>query len=175
MRLPILALLATSPAHGYELKAAVSGAFGPLLPPLNPGQVYTTLQRLERDGLVAGERVEQSDRPNKRVFSITADGRAELERWAREPTPSAHVKDDFAMKLVLSLLTGLIDPQELIARQRTEYLRALRDLDDLQDSLADGEAKLAAELLLEGGALRLQADLRWLDRCEQRLGEQVGG
>ena len=174
MKLPLLALLSGRPAHGYELRAAVGETFGPLLPPVNAGQIYTALQRLERDGLVAAQPVEQADRPNKRVYEITAAGREELERWAGEPTPSAHLKDEFAMKLVLAGLTGIVDPQSMIARQRVEYLRALRELDDIQARLDGGDrGRLAAELLLEGGALRLQADLRWLDRCEQRL-EQEG-
>src|SRR3954447_16871221 len=172
MKLPLLALLAQRPAHGYELKTAVATAFGPMLPPVNAGQVYTSLQRLERDGLVV-EAGEDADPRNKRVVEITEAGRRELGRWAAEPASSAHLKDEFAMKLVLAGLSGLVDPQQLIASQRAEYLRALRALDDLQEQIeGDSRGHLATELLLEGGALRLQADLRWLDHCEQRLTEE---
>lgn len=173
MKLPLLALLAGRPAHGYELRHAATSAFGPLLPPLNTGQIYMALQRLERDGLVASEPVEQSDRPNKRVYAITEAGREEVARWASSPTSSDHVKDEFAMKLILAGLSGLVDPQAMIVAQRAEYMRALRELDDLQAGIeGGGRGHLAAELLLEGGALRLQADLRWLERCEQRLEEE---
>jgi DNA-binding PadR family transcriptional regulator len=174
MKLPLLALLAARPSHGYELKSAVTTTFGPLLPPLNAGQVYTSLQRLERDGLVTAPAGDDDPR-NKRVYEITEAGRRELARWAAEPTRSAHLKDGFGIKLVLAALTGLVDPVELIARQREEYLRALRHLDDVQAQIdGAGRGRLAAELLLEGGALRLQADLRWLDHCERRLaGEHV--
>ena len=68
MRFPLLALLANGPAHGYELKQALEQQFGSVLPPLNAGQIYTTLSRLERDDLVKDNAVEQNGRPNKRVY-----------------------------------------------------------------------------------------------------------
>ena len=86
--LPLLALLAAGPAHGYELKQALEQRFGAVLPPLNSGQIYTTLARLQRDGLVEDDAVEQDGRPNKRVYRVTAAGRDELERWVAEPTSS---------------------------------------------------------------------------------------
>src|SRR5215210_5644911 len=78
MRFPLLALLADGPAHGYDLKRRLEEGFGSALPPVNAGQIYTTLARLERDGLVEAERVAQNGRPNKRVYELTADGRAAL-------------------------------------------------------------------------------------------------
>ena len=71
MRFPLLALLANGPAHGYELKQAMEQQFGSVLPPLNAGQIYTTLSRLERDNLVQDDAVEQNGRPNKRVYNLT--------------------------------------------------------------------------------------------------------
>ncbi len=76
MRFPLLALLAGGPAHGYELKQALEQRFGSVLPPINAGQIYTTLSRLERDGLVGDDAVAQNGRPNKRVYSLTEAGRA---------------------------------------------------------------------------------------------------
>jgi DNA-binding PadR family transcriptional regulator len=168
MRYPFLALLASGPAHGYELKHAFEERFGGLLPPINAGQIYTTLQRLERDGLVSVDDVTQNGRPNKRVYDLTAEGRVALADWLASPAPGARLKDEFFIKLVLAGLTGVADPKALIERQRREYLQSLRDLDRLASDRS-GNGGTAAELLIEGAALHLQADLQWLDLCEQRL------
>jgi DNA-binding PadR family transcriptional regulator len=166
MRYPFLALLAAGPAHGYELKQELEQRFGHVLPPLNAGQIYTTLGRLERDGLVRGEGVEQNGRPNKRVYELTGEGRGALAAWLSAPAPAARLKDEFFMKLVLAGLTGVVDPKTLIERQRREYLQSLRDLTALADR---NDAGPAAELLLEGAVLHLKADLEWLDLCDRRL------
>jgi DNA-binding PadR family transcriptional regulator len=171
MRYPFLALLASGPAHGYELKQAFETRFGHVLPPLNAGQIYTTLGRLERDGLVRADHVEQDGRPNKRVYELTDDGRGALADWLAAPAPGARLKDEFFMKLVLAGLTGVADPKTLIERQRREYLQSLRDLDELA-SARRGNGDVAAELLIEGAALHVEADLEWLDLCDQRLIQQ---
>ena len=170
MRMPLLALLARGPAHGYELKRDFENHFGTVWGPVNIGQIYTTLARLERDGLVAATAVEQNDRPNKRVFELTGSGREALQIWLAEPAIRARVRDDFVIKLVLAGLAGLADPAALIEHQRTEYLQALRDLDAL--SLRLGERATTAErLILEGSALHLEADLKWLDAAEDTLAQ----
>jgi DNA-binding PadR family transcriptional regulator len=166
MRFPLLALLATGPAHGYELKQALEQRFGSVLPPLNAGQIYTTLSRLERDGLVDDDAVSQNGRPNKRVYRLTDAGHAELERWVADSTPATRLKDDFFIKLVLARSAAIADPLELIDRQRSAYLQALRSLDDVA-ARADGD--VTAALLVEGAALHLEADLKWLDLCERRM------
>jgi DNA-binding PadR family transcriptional regulator len=164
MRFPLLALLAGGPAHGYELKQAMEQRFGSVLPPLNAGQIYTTLSRLERDGLVDDDPVSQNGRPNKRVYRLTDAGRIQLHGWVADATPAARLKDDFFVKLVLAQAAGIADPLELIDRQRAAYLQALRELDDVA---TDDEV---SSLLVEGAALHLEADLKWLDLCEQRMG-----
>ena len=166
MRFPLLALLANGPAHGYELKQALEQRFGSVLPPLNAGQIYTTLSRLQRDGLVEDDAVEQDGRPNKRVYRLTDDGRRELDGWVRASEPSNRLKDDFFIKLVLAQAASIADPLELIDRQRAAYLQALRELDDVA-ATANGD--VTAALLIEGAALHLEADLKWLDLCEQRM------
>src|SRR3712207_3506731 len=123
MRYPFLALLADAPAHGYELKLALEQRFGSALPPLNAGQVYTTLARLERDGLVKGSDVPDDTR-QKRVYELTPAGREALEEWVATPTTGTRLRDEFFMKLVLAGLTGVADPRSLIERQRREYLRS---------------------------------------------------
>ena len=163
MRFPLLALLAGGPAHGYELKQAMEQQFGAVLPPLNAGQIYTTLSRLERDGLVEDDAVAQNGRPNKRVYRLTEAGQGELSGWVADSTPQPRLKDDFFIKLVLARAAGIADPHELIDRQRTAYLQALRELDDVATH------DETAALLIEGAALHLEADLKWLDLCERRM------
>ena len=84
MRLPLLALLVSGPAHGYELKQALENLLGAAYPQPNVGQIYVTLGRLEKAGLIEGEDVEQSDRPNKRIYQITEAGRETVDAWFEE-------------------------------------------------------------------------------------------
>jgi DNA-binding PadR family transcriptional regulator len=167
MRHAVLALLADEPAHGYEIKRALEARFGTVIAPLNAGQVYMTLQRLQRDELVADDAVAQSGRPDKRVYRLTAAGRQALQDWLGAPSAPTKLRDDFFMKLVLADSMGLADPAKLIARQREAYLRALGELERV---LADGGADGTTALVVEGAALHLEADLKWLDRCEEVLG-----
>jgi DNA-binding PadR family transcriptional regulator len=171
MRNAILAVLAAAPAHGYELKQAIEKLFGDLWPPVNIGQIYTTLARLERDGLVRGVYVAQESRPDKRVYELTDDGRRELRKWIDTPSVELRLKDEFFTKLILAGLPGVADgsdPAALIERQRTAFLRSLRDLNDLA-LRHDAGADTPALLLIEGALLHLQADLKWLDLCADRL------
>jgi DNA-binding PadR family transcriptional regulator len=167
VRLPLLALLAKEPAHGYELKQALEQIFGDAYPSPNIGQIYVTLGRLEKDGLVRVVNVEQSNRPNKRVYYLTAAGRATLDTWADEPTEGPRVRDEFFMKLVLAPMTGIADRMALITRQRRHYLSLMRDLNELADRI-DPENRVAL-LLVEGAMIHLQADLDWLERCQEDL------
>ena len=164
MRFPFLALLASGPRYGYELKQALELRFGAALAPLNAGQVYTTLQRLERDGFVSGEDV-PGDARGKRVYTLTDAGREALARWVAAATPATRLRDEFFLKLVLAGNSGIADPRSLIERQRREVLVALRAIGEANGASADP----VASLLAEGTALHLEADLRWLDLCESRL------
>ena len=167
MRYPFLALLANGPAHGYELRQGLEQRFGDVLPRLNAGQVYTTLQRLERDGLVAGRDVPEDGR-QKRVYELTPSGREALEEWVATPSAATRLRDEFFLKLVLAGQAGVADPRVLIDRQRRECLQALRGLADLASN-----GNVVGSLLAEGAALHLEADLKWLDLCEQRLLEET--
>ncbi|WP_283137241.1 PadR family transcriptional regulator [Rhizohabitans arisaemae] len=167
MRLQLLALLAKEPAHGYELKQALEQTFGNAYPSPNIGQIYVTLGRLEKDGLVRGVDVEQSNRPNKKVYHLTAAGLDTLAIWADEPTEGPRVRDEFFMKLVLAPMTGMADRMALITRQRRHYLALMQDLNQLLAATDRGNRY--AILLIEGAMLHLQADLEWLDRCQEEL------
>ncbi|GAA5071632.1 DNA-binding PadR family transcriptional regulator [Thermocatellispora tengchongensis] len=167
MRLPLLALLAKEPAHGYELKQALEQTFGGAYPSPNIGQIYVTLGRLEKDGLVRAVDVEQSNRPNKKVYYLTAAGRERLETWVDEPSEGPRVRDEFFMKLVLAPLTGVADRMALINRQRRHYLGQMRELNEL--AAATDPANRVAHLLVEGAMMHLQADLDWLQRCQEEM------
>jgi DNA-binding PadR family transcriptional regulator len=163
----LLALLAKEPAHGYELKLALEQTFGEAYPSPNIGQIYVTLKRLEQDGLVRSQDVEQTTRPNKRVYELTPAGRDAVYAWVEEPSEGPRVRDDFFTKLVLAPMAGLADRMDLINKQRRHYLGIMRNLTGLQAS--SDVADTAARLLIEGAVLHLQADLDWLERCQEEL------
>ena len=167
MRQPLLALLAKEPAHGYELKLALEQTFGQAYSSPNIGQIYVTLKRLEQDGLVRSEDVEQDGRPNKRVYELTPAGREQLAAWVVEPIEGPRVRDEFFMKLVLAPIAGLADRMELINSQRRHYFGIMRNLMEMQASMEN--ASQAARLLVKGAILHLQADLDWLERCQEEL------
>lgn len=162
-----LALLAGDATYGYELRQRLEDHFGDLLPTLNAGQIYTTLARMERDGLITGHDV-AGDSRGKRVYELTESGRAALADWIETPVPGTRLKDEFFMKFVVATGAGLAPPRYLIEQQRREYLQSLRDLDEM---LASVNGNAAVELLVEGALLQLEADLKWLDLIEQRVSE----
>jgi DNA-binding PadR family transcriptional regulator len=167
MREFFLTLLTGGSACGYELRQTLERAFGDLLPTLNAGQIYTTLARLERDGLIVGRDV-LADTRGKRVYTLTDAGRAVLSEWIEPAVPGVRLKEEFFMKLVLVAGAGLAEPRRLLEGQRREYLQSLRELDDLLETRAQS---VTAELLVEGAILHLKADLEWLDMIEQRIPE----
>ncbi|HZG02147.1 MAG TPA: PadR family transcriptional regulator [Streptomyces sp.] len=167
MRLPLLALLAAGPAHGYELKQALEKLLGAAYPQPNIGQIYVTLGRLEKSGLIAGEEVAQSTRPNKRIYRLTDAGREAVRAWFDEPTDEPRVRDEFFMKLALAPQSGLADQITLINKQRRQYLNTMRALSRL--AATEDRDNRVAQLLIEGAMLHLQADLDWLERCQEEF------
>jgi DNA-binding PadR family transcriptional regulator len=133
---------------------------------VNIGQIYQTLGRLERGGLVRSATVTQGGRPDKRVYELTPAGREELRRWVDDPLPAVRVRDTFFRKLLLAWKTRLADPVVLIDRQRRAYLRQLRELNEL----ADTATGLVGRLAVEAAVLHVQADLKLLEFCEQAVG-----
>jgi DNA-binding PadR family transcriptional regulator len=169
MRDAILSLLAKEPAHGYELRQRLATALGPVGDALNPGQVYVTLSRLERAGLVEAREVAQPSHPDKKVYELTASGRERVVDWLNDLTWSKVAPLEFHLKLVMAAATRLADPVALVDSQRLELLRELRQLQELADRESPDSD---GALLLEGTALRLQADIRWLEVCQQRFVER---
>lgn len=158
----MLALLAKEPSHGYQIRARLQDALGPLGEALNPGQVYVTLNRLEKAGLVSVERVGQSDRPDRKVYALTPAGQERISEWLSETSWPKPAPVEFHLKLMATALARLLDPLAIIESQRHELLRGLRDA---QQAALEEEDDSLAGLLLEGVVLRLQADLRWLEAC----------
>ena len=158
----LLALLAKESSHGYDLRARVQLALGPLADALNAGHVYVTLNRLEKAGLVTSQRVGQTDRPDRKVYELTAPGRARVMEWLADTSWPKPAPAEFHLKLVAAAAAGLGDPVRLIDGQRHALLAELAAAQ--RAALAEPERSVAA-LLLEGVVLRLQADLRWLEAC----------
>jgi DNA-binding PadR family transcriptional regulator len=161
----VLAMLAKEPSHGYRLRARLREALGPLGESMNAGQVYVTLTRLEKAGLVVSERADGlPDRPDRKVYALTPAGQQRVAAWLTEvnwPKPNLA---EFHLKLAAAAAARLADPVELVDAQRRELLRRLRDVQ--RAVLAEPEGSTAG-LLLEGVALRLQADVHWLEACER--------
>lgn len=165
MRFVFMALLASGPAHGYELKRRYDALFGAVWDPINVGQIYVTLGRLERDGLVAHTEVPQGKGPGRKDYELTELGRKALGGWLDEPAGVPAAKSDLLLRLVGASLAGA-DIGPLVGDHRQRCLQSLRDLDAAADEAWTGTV---ADLLIQGTALHLQAELRWLDRCDEVL------
>lgn len=160
----LLALLAEGPKHGYQLKLDFEQATAEVWP-VNIGQVYTTLQRLERDGLVAGG---DPDDEGRIVYQLTRDGLDEVTTWFTTPLDrTAPARDEVSMKLLLAMVAGIVEPRAVIEAQRIATLTALQDYTHLKARAGDSE--IAWLLQLERLIMQAEAELRWLDRVEERL------
>jgi DNA-binding PadR family transcriptional regulator len=164
----LLALLAGEASHGYQLRARLALALGPLAAALNDGQVYVTLSRLEKAGLVSSRLATQTDRPDRKVYALTPAGRDRVDTWLNDTSWPKPAPAEFHLKLVAAAAAGLADPVGIVDRQRRELLVGLAQAQ--RTALAEPENSVAA-LLLEGVVLRLQADLRWLEACARYWNE----
>ena len=161
----MLAMLAKEPSHGYQLRSRLQQALGPLGDAMNAGQVYVTLTRLEKAGLVTVERADGvADRPDRKIYELTPAGQQRIAQWLTEVSWPKPDLAEFHLKLVAVAAARLADPLALVDAQRRELLRRLHDAQ--RAALAEPDHSTAA-LLLEGIVLRLQADLRWLEACER--------
>ena len=161
----VLAMLAKEPSHGYQLRVQLQQALGPAGDAMNAGQIYVTLARLEKAGLVRSEQAAGlPDRPDRKVHALTAAGQQRVTAWIADVSWPGPGLAEFHLKLIAAATTGIADPMAIIGAQRRELLRRLRD--GQRAAMAEPEDSDAA-LLLEGIVLRLQADLRWLEACER--------
>jgi DNA-binding PadR family transcriptional regulator len=165
----ILALLREQPGYGYQLRAAFEETTGSTWP-VNIGQVYTTLGRLERDGLVGktGE-----DAEGHVVYEITSSGVAELDEWfARPITQHDRPRDELALKLALAVTVPGVDVAALVRIQRTHAQSALHSL--TQRKLRAASPHLAWSLVLEAQIFQTEAEIRWLDHVEEQVCRRNG-
>jgi DNA-binding PadR family transcriptional regulator len=161
----VLAMLAKEPSHGYELRARLDRALGPLGEAMNAGHIYVTLGRLEKAGLVVRDGTSRpADHPDRKVYALTAAGEERVGEWLNEVSWPKPDLAEFHLKLIAAAQAGLADPIGIVDLQRRELLRRLRDAQ--RAAMAEPDHSVVA-LLLEGIVLRLQADLRWLEACER--------
>jgi DNA-binding PadR family transcriptional regulator len=160
----LLGLLEPQAQHGYTLRRHYDDWFGAGRP-LKSAQVYATLQRLARDGLVDLAGIAAGEGPDRRVYAITDAGVYELERWLGEPeVPEvAATRRVLFAKVVLALNSGR-SAQEMLNRQRQAHLARMREMRTLRQS-----GDLLAQLDADFEMYHLDADLKWIDGAEARL------
>jgi len=160
----LLGLLVEEPLHGYEVKNRFEAMLGGTWE-VNIGQVYTTLQRLERDGLVrpAGERGDRG----KLLYEISDSGRQALNEWLAQPESGPQeLREDIYVKLLLAARLANGDLRPLLSRQKRAYLQRLRDLNQLEArAKKDGRTDLAR--LVRGALLHTEADIKWIDELSE--------
>jgi len=162
----LLALLEQGPMYGYQLRAEFEQRTGATWP-LNVGQVYTTLTRLERDGLVeaAGD-----DGEGHAVYRLTDAGRSEVVAWFTTPVARTQPpRDELAIKLALAVTVPGVDVGTVIQQQRTATMGALQDYARLKRQAGTQGPELAWGLVLDSLVFAAEAEIRWLDHCEARL------
>lgn len=162
--LALLGLLEREPSHGYDLKRDYDTYFG-RGKPLPFGQVYSTLARLVRDGKITAGASEPGDGPERKRYAITSIGRSEVEAWLVEPVAAEpYLQTVLFTKVVLALMLGR-DAAGYLDAQRATHLRRMRELTEIRR-----EGALIDVLLADHALFRLEADLRWIDVTQARLG-----
>jgi DNA-binding PadR family transcriptional regulator len=162
LREGLLCLLAVGDSHGYELKGHLEATTGDTWQ-INIGQIYTTLQRLERDGLVVHSDPDES----RVVYSLTEAGRAAASEWMAEPVDiSVAGRDELSLKILMAIRSGIDDPLRVIERQRGSTMALLQDYTALK---ADEDDDIGWLLHLDRLIFGAEAELRWLDKVESRL------
>jgi DNA-binding PadR family transcriptional regulator len=169
IRQGILAMLADGPRHGYQLRVDFEERTGSTWP-LNIGQVYTTLSRLERDRLVIA--LDDADETHKQ-YALTEQGRAELAAWFATPVHREdRPRDELAIKLAMAAQLPQARLHEVVQAQRTDTMRALQDYTRLRRAHDDDAEGLAWPIVLDSLIFAAEAEIRWLDACEDRLTRQ---
>ena len=165
----LLSLLQPGPRYGYQLKTEFEAVTGGVWK-LNVGQVYTTLDPLERDGFV---HVDISDDDGQKSYTLTPAGREELGSWweaipAEDPPP----RDELMLKVLMAIESGRDHALAVITRQRSALFSMLQHHRRRPSPEVTDHETLAAHLVVDALIVRAEADLRWLDLCESRLNTQ---
>jgi DNA-binding PadR family transcriptional regulator len=165
IRYALLALLSEGPKYGLQLRQEFEERTGEVWP-LNVGQVYTTLQRLERDGLVESDDT-GTEGPQK-GFRITPEGMAELAGWLRTPPDlSSPPRDELVIKVLIALRVPGVDPQEVIQAHRRYLVQLMQEWTRLKEYAAGRDLGFA--LVVDAELFRLDAVIRWLDAADGRI------
>ena len=171
VRHALLALLAEGPKYGLQLREEFEARTGEVWP-LNVGQVYTTLQRLERDGLVESDDTAQ-DGPQK-TFLITADGEAELASWLRTPPDmAAPPRDELVMKVLVAMRVPGTNVHDVIQVHRRYLVELMQQWTRIKE--AEAESDLSLALVVDAELFRLDAVIRWLDAADGRIKRAAPG
>ena len=170
LKFGVLGLLKGEPLHGYEVKTRFEAMLGGTWD-VNIGQIYTTLQRLERDGLVrpVGARGDRG----KQAYELSAEGSKALDQWLAQPDSGPQqLHEEIYVKLLLATRIANGNLQDMLGRQKRAYLQRLRDLNRLEErARRDGRLDLAR--LVRGALLHTEADLKWMDELSsERFGTQ---
>jgi DNA-binding PadR family transcriptional regulator len=164
IRHALLALLSEGPKYGLQLREEFQDRTGEVWP-LNVGQVYTTLQRLERDGLVDSE--DADDGPQK-AFRITERGAAELANWLRVPPDlSAPPRDELVMKILVAIRLPDTDVHQVIQDHRRYLVQLMQEWTRIKSDAAEDDLNLV--LAVDAELFRLDSVVRWLDAADSRL------
>jgi DNA-binding PadR family transcriptional regulator len=165
VRHAMLALLSEGPKYGLQLREEFENRTGEVWP-LNVGQVYTTLQRLERDGLVESDETGE-DGPQK-AFRITSEGERELAGWLRTPPDlSSPPRDELVMKVLVAVRVPGTDPHEVIQAHRRYLVQLMQQWTRIKDDEANDDVGLA--LAVDAELFRVDSVVRWLDVADVRL------
>ena len=164
----LLALLADGPRYGYQLRADFETRTGGAWP-LNAGQVYTTLGRLERDGLVVQQ---GQDSEGHLFYALAEPGRQELASWLETPVDRAPPpRDELAIKLALAADLSGVDPRTVVQRQRTATVSSLQGLTRQRAQALDA-SDLGCLIVLDALRASAEAELRFLDTCDARFADR---
>ena len=165
IRHSLLALLSEGPKYGFQLRQEFETSTGEVWP-LNVGQVYTTLQRLERDGLAQSDDVEDDER--QKNYRITESGSEELSRWLRTPPDlSEPPRDELVIKVLVASRLADVDVFEVIQVHRRYIVQLMQQWTHLKED--ESHFDLAFALAVDAELFRLDAVARWLDSADGRL------
>jgi DNA-binding PadR family transcriptional regulator len=165
VRHAMLALLSEGPKYGLQLREEFEARTGEVWP-LNVGQVYTTLQRLERDGLVESDGT--SEEGPQKGFRITAEGEQELARWLRTPPDlSSPPRDELVMKVLVALHVPSADVHAVIQAHRRYLVQLMQQWTRIKEDDAGGDLNMS--LAVDAELFRLDSVVRWLDAAEARV------
>jgi DNA-binding PadR family transcriptional regulator len=162
----ILAVLSIGDCHGYQIRQEIESRTGQTWQ-INIGQIYSTLDRLERDNLIVAE----GPNPEGQIrYSITPEGKAEALEWLKAPvTQTTQIRHELAIKLALAVTLPGVDTELILQSQRISTLRNLQTLTTAKMTASESPSDLAWLLILDSQLFALEAELRWLDHVEGLL------